>query len=579
MKYCKYIFAIYFIFVSCKIFSKEHERDSLLHELHKTILPSDKIEILNLLAEEYFSKDESQAENYASQALFLAQSINDELGEAIAQYHLAGIAQNHDHFDEAFQKLKMAKLGLINSSKSSWIGKVDVRLAIEYKRRLEYEKALSLLLEALDIFTKLNDENTIAEINNHIGGVYFDQGNYEKAYQYYQNSYSIYSEINNEEGIGSLLINLGEIYRLTGKPEDAMSYYKKALLINTNLNREYQLAIIYNNIGNIYLSAGNADSATKYLRQSLSIGEKLQEHGLISSASISLGNLLIHTGNPAAAKSYFSEGLETAGIKSNIGNLRDACKGLSDIYAASGDYKMAYLYHDRFKSLSDSINSVQNQEKITRLEMQYIYNHEQNINKVRKQKKQLRYFLIASFLAIVLIAMILIYGRQKIKIKHTTASANNLKLEKQKLQEEIEFKNRELTTNVMYMVRKNELINIISQNLIKVRNKFDAKLRPEIQEIIIGLQSNFDKDIWKEFEVRFREVHKNFYDNLMKQHPNLTENEKKLCALLRLDMTTKEIAAITHQNPSSIEVARTRMRKKMNLSNTEINLNSYLSGL
>ena len=65
----------------------------------------------------------------------------------------------------------------------------------------------------------------------------------------------------------------------------------------------------------------------------------------------------------------------------------------------------------------------------------------------------------------------------------------------------------------------------------------------------------------------------------MKQHPNLTENEKKLCALLRLDMTTKEIAAITHQNPSSIEVARTRMRKKMNLSNTEINLNSYLSGL
>ena len=69
------------------------------------------------------------------------------------------------------------------------------------------------------------------------------------------------------------------------------------------------------------------------------------------------------------------------------------------------------------------------------------------------------------------------------------------------------------------------------------------------------------------------------YRNLNEKFPNLTENEKKLCALLRLDMNTKDIASITRQNPSSIEVARTRLRKKLNISNTDISLNNFLAKL
>ena len=86
-------------------------------------------------------------------------------------------------------------------------------------------------------------------------------------------------------------------------------------------------------------------------------------------------------------------------------------------------------------------------------------------------------------------------------------------------------------------------------------------------------------DIWKDFEERFREVHKEFYNKVNIQFPNLTENEKKLCALLRLNMTTKEVATITHQNPNTIEVARTRLRKKLGLSNKDISLVSFLSNL
>ncbi|MCB2220801.1 MAG: tetratricopeptide repeat protein [Bacteroidetes bacterium] len=561
------------------LLSRQYDKDSLLHVLHTTVLPSDKIEILNLLADEYAAKDLAQSENYANQALFLAQSINDDHGEAIAQFHLARVELEKNNSDRAFQLLKMAKIGLGSQPGSEWMGRIDHRLAVEYKRRLEFKNALSLLYDALDIFTNLNDEQEIAEIYNTIGGVYYDQANYDKAFEYYQNSFSIYSELNNERGMAALYNNIGEIYRLSGKPEAAMNLYKKAQIINIHLNRRHHLAVNYNNIGNIYLALNNIDSASYYFELSLNIGESIDEPQLISSASISLGNLFLQKNQYAKALNYFNRGYEVASRQNNIINLRDAALGMSKIYEQKKNFEQAYNFHIQYKTLSDSITNVQNQEKITRIEMQYIYEREQKIKEVRKQKTQFKNFLIAASLFIILIILVLIYGRQKIKIKHSHYAAQNLQLEKSRLEEEIDFKNRELTTKVMYMVHKNELINFITQKLVRAKNNFDVKNKSQIQEIIVGLQSGIDKDIWKEFESRFKEVHKNFYKRLMELHPNLTENEKKLCAFLRLNMTTKEIAAIMHQNPNSIEVARTRMRKKMNLNNKEINLNNYLAGL
>jgi DNA-binding NarL/FixJ family response regulator len=173
----------------------------------------------------------------------------------------------------------------------------------------------------------------------------------------------------------------------------------------------------------------------------------------------------------------------------------------------------------------------------------------------------------------------LLYGRLRIKNKHARIVRDNLLLESQQLQTEIDYKNRELATNVLYLVKKNELINLISEKLLKAKPRFTPEIQPMIQKIILDLQANVDSDIWKSFEQRFIVVQKDFYEKLNQRFPNLTENERKLCALLRLKMSTKDIAAITHQNLNAIEVARTRLRKKLNLSNQNINLVTFLDNL
>lgn len=100
-----------------------------------------------------------------------------------------------------------------------------------------------------------------------------------------------------------------------------------------------------------------------------------------------------------------------------------------------------------------------------------------------------------------------------------------------------------------------------------------------IQKIILDIKNAQDDDIWKEFEVRFSQVYNDFYERLNIKYPDLTINEKRICAFLRLNMTTKEICALTRQSYNSLNVARARLRKKLNIQNEEINLVTFLENI
>ena len=125
---------------------------------------------------------------------------------------------------------------------------------------------------------------------------------------------------------------------------------------------------------------------------------------------------------------------------------------------------------------------------------------------------------------------------------------------------------------------QNEALAEIADKLMKVRN--DAvkdETRLAIKKIAIELQKSTDHEIWDEFEVRFKQVHNDFYDKLMLKFPNLSPSEQRLSAFLRLNMTTKEISELTGQRPESLDTARVRLRKKLGISNTRINLVNFLS--
>ena len=100
-----------------------------------------------------------------------------------------------------------------------------------------------------------------------------------------------------------------------------------------------------------------------------------------------------------------------------------------------------------------------------------------------------------------------------------------------------------------------------------------------IDTAIRDLEYDQDAQIWEEFEMRFNKVNSEFYQKLAARFPELTLNEKRLCAFLLMNMTTKEISSITGQSTEAIGKARTRLRKKMGITNHDESITAILSSL
>ena len=149
-------------------------------------------------------------------------------------------------------------------------------------------------------------------------------------------------------------------------------------------------------------------------------------------------------------------------------------------------------------------------------------------------------------------------------------------IEKQKadiLQFELDKKNSQLLANNMEMVKMIELnkqmITCLQNDYIKKNSSISPD---ELQIIVRKYKIETIEETWNEFQVNFEANYPDFYANLNRAIPDLSPNEKRLCAFIRMNMSVKEIALFTLQNPDSIRKARMRLRKKLNLTkNMDIN--------
>jgi CheY-like chemotaxis protein len=142
----------------------------------------------------------------------------------------------------------------------------------------------------------------------------------------------------------------------------------------------------------------------------------------------------------------------------------------------------------------------------------------------------------------------------------------------------IQQKDWELTHMAKNVLKHNEHNLKILQNLKIIDENLDSdipKCKHLVSSTINELNYNIKTQAWEQFESHFKSIHPNFVNNLLTKFPNLTPNEVKLCVFLRLNLNSKEIAEITVQISSSIDIARYRLRKKIGLDR-KANLNSYL---
>lgn len=196
----------------------------------------------------------------------------------------------------------------------------------------------------------------------------------------------------------------------------------------------------------------------------------------------------------------------------------------------------------------------------------------------------LSWYSLLFYFALVLVAIFVVraYNRKKLKRKQRELldqmekqqKERMAKLEKEELANEIRLKQNELASTTLNIAKKNEMILELKNMLLVNKDKFSNSQR--YRSFIKKLNNSIeDTEDWKRFEVNFKELHDDFFERLLKAYPSLTPKDLKLCAYLKMNLSTKEIAPLMAISVRGVEIHRYRLRKKLEMDSTD-NLSNFL---
>ena len=142
-----------------------------------------------------------------------------------------------------------------------------------------------------------------------------------------------------------------------------------------------------------------------------------------------------------------------------------------------------------------------------------------------------------------------------------------IELEKEQLEADLRFKSKELSGVVMTNIAHQEFLNSLKEE-IQQQKLSGQYTRKNLDKLLVLINQSIvsDEENWNMFQANFDRIHENFFRNLKQQYPDLTAGDLRFCALLRLNMPTKEIAKLLNISVRGVDAARYRLRKKFNLS-------------
>ena len=415
-----------------------------------------------------------------------------------------------------------------------------------------------------------------------IAGIYLESEEYQRALDQYEQirdnfplrdstemNLRTYCVLYNNSGIANE--NLGNI-------EEAEALYNKAIDLARTFDAYYDLGNAYSNMGSLKFKVDQYDEALMWHTQALEIREENDLVLGVAQSNLHIGEIYVELGQQEEAEKYLRTSLSISEARGYYKLIIECAGFLKEIYSGTSEFQEAY----RVQGLEmDARSEVLNEESLKtqeRLKAQYEFELEKQIEEKNARFRETVYRFAFAGLALLLIIAVILYLLQKSKTRQGQLLNENIQKEKDLLQNEIEYKNKKLMSNLMFLLQKNELISGIIEKLREAKKLKKAQSDKMISDIIMNLKHHHNNESWDEFDMYFQEVHSEFYTKLSSKY-QLTPNELKLAAFTKLKLSSKEISAITGQNVRTVDVGRYRLRKKLGLSNSDVNLTTFLNSL
>lgn len=494
-----------------------------------------------------------QASYYAAQAaaLFPEDQPNEICTQAMILHSQA--EQLLGNFDLSIKNLYDAQR-YINPANKRQTAQLYSLMGRVYSKLGDYNKGIELNDKATSIFKSLGDSASVAGCYNERGVMHYLLDEFVVAERFLQRALTINRAQRNLKEIAT---NLNNLCLYQGDTEKKLSLIQEAIAINKNLDAQWSLGENYNNMGKQYYFGEQYSKALEALQKAYEYAHNI------------------------GAKELICDNYEYS----------------SWVYAAIGDYKQAYTRLSQMYALSKELQS---SNKLRNIEQEISYKRYQDQKYATEMQEQTykiellkrNLWFLGSVLVLGLAFSIFLYkwykrrkGLQLIEARYqlelSQRELSELKLHQQELelqniQNALDSSQQEVTSFAVFLRSRNELLDKIRE-MIKEGYKMDNQaLIPHLKKVntYISQYQSGDKTN-NALLLNIEDKSKEFIERLTKEHPNLTQGEKYLATMLRVNLSTKEISMISGNSPKTINMNRYRLRKALNLP-TEKDLVEYL---
>lgn len=520
--------------------------------------------------------DIPKSEEAYERALKIANEIKDK---SILLKCLVNVARNHStkgEYTKAIEILERVILLAEELKDYPVLSKALNNLAWIYGTQSNHPLALEYHLKALKINEQLRDKSAMVANYVNIAGIQSDQREYKDALNYLHKALTISEQIKDNFKISSCLANIGHIYMNIGDPR-ALEYYEKSLRIGGNSKISLTINILVN-MGTIYTREKKFTKALDHLNEAFRLAEKIDLKRAKADIWVKMGLICMQEKRYTEALDYSKKGLIIANELKLLNLQKEIYGQLSEIYAATNNYQAAYQNHMLYKLYNDSIFNENNIRELADLENAYKYYKAKQVYEIDVKNRELkiksqREIILFLILAFVLLLLLGIMTARSYKLKKQL-----LRLELEEKNAELEKNQKEMTSATLKLVQTAERDVRSIKMLENIEKNTTPEVRDEIKSLIFDYRSQTYNSNWEEFEILFQKVHPSFYRSLNDHFPMLTQNERKLCVFLKLNMTNKQIAQITFQSEEALKKARQRLRKKLDIER-DTNLVSFIQNI
>jgi DNA-binding NarL/FixJ family response regulator len=321
-----------------------------------------------------------------------------------------------------------------------------------------------------------------------------------------------------------------------GDPDASLGYLHKALLFYRTLGWGLQEAITTANIATVHMGQGRGELALESYHQALAIYRKIDDQVGYADMLISIGEVHMGMDEHDAALHHFEEALA---MVSDGHYPQFQCK-LHELIAIScertGELQRSLEHYKLLLHLKSELNSSERMRVVAQVQARA------DIERIEQEKEE--------------------YRR---KVVH--------------LEAEVESRQREMTTMTLRLIEKRELVSSIQEQIISLPRSHRQGATELAGPILDKLRESFNSEAgWQAFEQQFQHLNSGFMQMMRGRYPGLTSAELKVCSLLKIGLTTKDIAGILHTSVRTVEGHRNHIRRKLAIP-ADITLPAFLATL